>query len=267
MPNKAAIYRRVSTEEQAREGYSLDAQYRNLTKYCEYKGYVVVAAYVDEGVSARTTKNRHGFMQMMADAKDGKFNIIVSWSVSRLSRSVADLYNTWERLKQYGVEIESQSENFDTSTAIGTAVFGLIGVFAQLESDITSERVKVAARERAEQGKRTCSDVLGYDRCGKDTLAVNDQEAEIVRYIYGKYIEYRNLSAVAECCRLNGYTGKRGRQLKAESIKKILSCPVYVGCNRFKGELYKGAHEPIITTKTYSKAQRMLGNTFPVSRR
>ena len=258
-PRRAALYKRVSTPEQAREGYSLEAQERNLRRYCDYKGYLIVGTYADEGISGRYTANRPDFTRLMADARAHEFDVVVVWSISRLSRSVRDLYNTWGELRNYDVEIESQSESFDTSSAMGRAMFGIIGVFAQLESDVTSERVSAAMRERAEQGKRTCNDVLGYDNCGKDTFTVNGREAEIVRYIYNKYAEFRNLSAVAECCQLSGYTGKRSRPLKAESVKKILTCPIYVGYNRYMGNLYHGQHEPIISLKLYNSVQQALG--------
>jgi site-specific DNA recombinase len=256
---RAAIYKRVSTIEQAKEGYSLDSQEKNLQKYCSFKNYHVVGIYADEGISGKDTINRPSYMSLMSDAKERKFDIVVIWTVSRLSRSVADLYNTWKMLNQYGIEIESQSECFDTSSAMGRAMFGIIAVFSQLESDITSERVKNAARERAEQGKRTCNEVLGYDVCGKDTFAVNERESEIVKYIFDKFVEFRSFSAIAECCKLKCYTGKRGRELKAESVKKILRCPLYVSYNRFLGELYKGQHEPIIELSIYNKVQRLIG--------
>ncbi len=255
---RAVIYRRVSTEEQAREGYSLAAQKSNLLKYCNLKEYEVVGMYADEGLSGRNIKKRPEFLRMLEDAQQEKFDVIIIWSISRLSRSVADLYNTWVILEKFGVSIESQTEAFDTNTAMGRAMFGLLGVFAQLESDVTSERVKVATRERAEQGKRTCHYILGYDNLGKDSFSINEKESEIIRYIYQKYIEFRNFSAVAECCNLKGYRGKLGKPFKAESIKKILMCPVYIGYNRFKGKLYKGDYKPLIDVKMFDKIQRLL---------
>ena len=79
-----------------------------------------------------------------------------------------------------------------------------------------------------------------------------------MRYIFDRYLEYRNLSAVAELCRLRGYTGKRGRVQTAESIRRILICPVYAGYNSYKGQLHKGCHAPIISVKDYNRVQRIL---------
>lgn len=83
-------------------------------------------------------------------------------------------------------------------------------------------------------------------------------DAERVRYIFDRYTEYRNLSAVAELCRLRGYTGKRGKVQTAESIRRVLTCPVYAGYNSYKGQLYKGRHAPIISVKDYNRVQRIL---------
>ena len=255
---RAVIYKRVSTLDQAQEGYSLSAQDTALRKYCVYKGYTIVAEYADEGISGKCTNNRPGFMRMLQDASNKKYDVIVIWSLSRLSRSVSDLYNTWSILNRYNINIESQTENFDTSTAMGKAIFGLLAIFAQLESDLTSERVKFAAHERASQGKRTCNEVLGYDNCGKDTFTINANEAKIVKYIFDQYLQLKNLLTVSEKCDARSYKGKRGKDIKAESVKKILSNPIYVGFNKFHDNLYQGNHDPIINKETYNKVQALL---------
>jgi site-specific DNA recombinase len=118
--------------------------------------------------------------------------------------------------------------------------------------------LKFAALERAQQGKRTCNYALGYDVCGKDTFAINVREAEIVRCIYAWYQECRNFTSVAERCRVDGWTGKQGKPLRAESVKKILTRPLYAGYNSFKGRLYRGSHPSIISVEKYNQVQRLL---------
>ena len=208
---RVAIYVRVSTLDQALEGYSLAAQERVLREWCATNGYVIVDIYADEGISGKDIEHRPDMRRLLEDAQLGNFDLVLIWALSRLTRSVADLYDTWELLSSCGVDVKSYTEPFDTSTPIGRAMVGLLGVFAQMERELTAERVRVAIEERATQGKRTCNTVLGYDLDGKDTFKINELEAERIRYIFSKYIEYRNLSAVAELCRLKGYTGKRGR--------------------------------------------------------
>jgi site-specific DNA recombinase len=260
-PLRAALYIRVSTERQATEGYSLEAQEHNLRKGCEVKGYIVAAVYKDEGISAKDIAHRPGLLQLLEDSKSGDFDIVYFWSLSRFTRSVADLYDLYLRLSKVSVEIGSHTEPIDTTTPVGRAVMGVLAVFAQMEREITSERVYCAMEERARQGKRTCNEVLGYDLLGKDSLTINEIEAERVRYMFEKYLEYKNLTALAELCNVRGYVGKRGRIFRAWHICMILTRPVYCGYNSFDGSIYKGFHEPIISVKIFNKVQTILAQS------
>lgn len=255
---RVAIYIRVSTLDQAREGYSLAAQEHALRQHCADKGHAIYRIYADEGISGKDIKHRPAMRELLDDADAGQYDIVLVWALSRLTRSVADLYNSWERITRRNISLVSYTEAFDTSTPTGRAMMGLLGVFAQMEREITAERVRAAMAERAAQGKRTTNEVLGYDLDGQDGLRINDAEAERVRYIFTKYVEYRNLSAVAEMCDLKGYHGKRGRVFKAEHIKVILTRPIYAGYNTFCGEIYRGTHEPIINMTDFNRVQRLL---------
>lgn len=261
-----AIYIRVSTLDQAIGGYSLAAQRRILDQWVCDHGYTVYSVYEDAGISGKDIIHRPAMIQLLEDAKEGKFELVLVWALSRLTRSVADLYNTWEILCHRNIDIKSHTEPFDTSSVVGRAMMGILGVFAQMERELTSERVKMAMAERASSGKRTCNEVLGYDLDGSDSLKINQSEAERVQYIFDRYLEYHNLSAVAELCRLKGYVGKRGCQFKAQHIKKILANPVYAGYNSFKGNLYKGNYEPLIEKRLWDKVQKLISQTKTVGR-
>lgn len=258
MADRVAIYTRVSTLDQAREGYSLDAQRKTLTRWAQEREYTIIGYYADEGISGKDITHRPAMQRLLDDVTDNKIDIIVVWALSRFTRSVADLYNMWDLLSAHQCGLVSYTEAFDATTITGRAMLGVLGIFAQMEREYTAERVRAAAAERAVQGKRTCNEVLGYDLDGKDTLKINPVEAERVRYIFAKYIEHHSLSAVAELCRLRGYTGKRGRPQTAESIRKILTRPIYAGYNAFHGALYKGQHRPIVSVREYNHVQRLL---------
>ena len=255
---RAAIYIRVSTTDQVRDGYSLAMQERELREYCKGKNHEVVAVYRDEGISGKDIKHRPGMLQL--------FDIILVWSLSRFSRSVADLYQICDDLDKKNISLVSHTEQFDTTTVMGRAMLGIIAVFAQMEREITGDRVRAAMQERAVQGKRTCHEVLGYDKLGADSFTINPKEAEMVQYIYSKFLEYRNLSAVAELCRLKGYRGKRGRVPGPWSVKVILSRPIYAGYNSFCGELYKGLHPAIVSEQDFNKVQWLLNQPQIVGR-
>lgn len=253
----AALYIRVSTLDRAREGYSLAAQQAALEAWAREHNYVS-ALYQDAGISGKDINHRPAMRQLLADVEAGKIAVVAVWALSRLTRSVADLYATWELLDAHRVGLTSYTEAFDTNTPTGRAMMGLLGVFAQMEREITAERVRAAMAARAAQGKRTCSCVLGYDLAGADSLVPNPAEAEIVRYIYSKYLEHKSLSAVAELCRLLGYTGKRGRTMTAWSVRLILTRPIYAGYNSWRGQLIRGQHEPLVSVQEYNRVQRLL---------
>jgi site-specific DNA recombinase len=115
---RTAIYCRVSTEEQAREGFSIAAQKKTLESFCQIKGWNIVKEYVDEGISGKTTR-RPAFQQLLCDLRCGKFDAVIVWKINRLSRKNADLLNTAETLREHGVSLLSFSEQFDSSTPSG----------------------------------------------------------------------------------------------------------------------------------------------------
>lgn len=253
-----AIYTRVSTREQALEGYSLEAQERILTEYCKARKYTIYKVYSDRGISAKDIKHRPSLLSLLADAKAGRFSIILVWKLTRFSRNLADLTTTCETLDKIGVALISYSEAFDSHTPAGRMVRSMLGTVAQFEREVIAENISLGMLERARQGKRTCSSVLGYDKDGKDSLKINMEEAEIVKYIFNSYTIRKSITEVANLCKNMGIRGKRGRILSSESVHTILTAPIYAGYNRFKGELYKGNHPPIITPHEFNVVQRII---------
>ena len=254
---RAALYTRVSTLDQAVEGYSLEAQRKALEAWAQVKGYTDSVLYTDAGLSGKDIKHRPEMQRMLEDIRTRGYNAVLVWSLSRLTRSVADLYSIWGKLQKNEVALLSYTESFDTNTPTGRAMMGLLGVFAQMEREITAERVSAALEERAAQGKLTCSDVLGYDRVD-DRLMINEHEAERVRYIYEQYLTGKSLTEVARGCERMGYYGKRGRHFKAWHIHVILTRPIYAGYNSYHGNAYLGTHKPIISQEVWQQTQEQI---------
>lgn len=244
--------------DQAEDGYSLAAQERTLRNWCSAKHLSVYKVYADKGLSGKDMEHRPEMLRLMKDAEHGKFSVVVFWALSRFTRSVVDLYSTMTIFQKFNISMASYTEPFDTSTPMGRATIGIIGVFAQLERELTSERVYAAMQERARQGKRTSNEVLGYDAHGKDTYIINPAEAEYVRFCFAQYLKIQNLSDVAEEARLHGYHGKRGCLPTPWHISIILSNPIYAGYSRFDGEIYQSSHPPLITVDMYNAVQRLL---------
>ena len=255
---RIAIYIRVSSLDQVREGYSLEAQEKTLRKWCGDRKYEVFDLYADKGISGKDIEHRPDMNRLLKDAKEGKFDTVLFWALSRFTRSVSDLYSTMENFQKWNVDMVSYTEAFDTSTPMGRAMIGIVGVFAQLARELTCERVSAAMAERASQGKRTCSEILGYDLDGKDSFKINEKEAEYVRFCFNKYLLWKNLSKVAYEANRHGFRGKRGKKPTTWSIQKILTRTQYCGFNTFHGEIYKGNYESIIDVEIFNKVSTLL---------
>lgn len=258
MKQKAALYIRVSTTEQAQEGYSLDAQERVLAEYCKAHKYEIYRIYKDEGISAKDIAHRPGMLSLLADAAENKFEKIIVWKLTRFSRNLADLTATCEQLDKQGISLVSYSEAFDSTTPAGRMVRSMLATVAQFEREVISENVRLGMIERAKQGKRTCSSVLGYDISGTDSLKINEEEAVCVRFIFDNYETRKSISEVRRLCNKKGLRGKRGKLLREQAILTILTRTVYAGWNLFKGEIYKGDYAPIISIKQFNRVQRII---------
>lgn len=255
---RAAIYIRVSTVEQAQEGYSLPAQERTLRTYCDLKGYTVHHVYADEGKSAKDIKHRPQIQQLIKDGVQGKFDVVVIWSITRFSRRLIDLCNTCETLGNRGIYLESFSEPFDSRTAIGRMIRDILGVIAQWERETNSENVRLAMKERAMQGNRTISYMLGYDSIDGGGLKINRKEAKIVRYIFDAYEKHRSFTTVAHLCEKRGYVGKKGNVLSPQSITVILTRFAYCGYYGWHRQPIKGDFTPIISIEQYNRVQAII---------
>lgn len=255
---KVAIYTRVSTRDQALEGYSLDAQERVLLEYCTARKYNVYKIYTDEGISAKDIKHRPGMLALLDDAKEKKFEAILIWKLTRFSRNLADLTATCEMLDKLGIALVSYSEAFDSNTPAGRMVRSMLGTVAQFEREVTAENVVLGMLERAKQGKRTCHHVLGYEKDGRDSFKIDPIGAEKVRFIYDSYLIYKSITEVTELCRIKDIRGQRGSQFRTQGILTILTRPVYAGYNLFQGNIYKGIHPAIIPVQKFNKVQRLI---------
>lgn len=254
----AALYIRVSTTEQALEGYSLAAQEHVERNFCKMKGYEVYKVYSDEGISAKDIIHRPGILDLLTDARNKCFSVIVVWKLTRFSRSISNLTTVCDELDKLGVYLISCTESFDCTTPSGRMIRSVLGVIAQFEREVISENVKLGLLERARQGKPMCSHVLGYDKIDKDTFIINEKEADYVHFAYDNYLKLKDINQLTVLCRDKGYRGKRGLPPCPESLHKILTHPIYCGYNRYSGRLFKGDHVPIIAIDTYNKVQNML---------
>lgn len=263
-----ALYARVSTAEQAQEGYSIDEQVARLEKYCEAHGRKDMARYVDGGFTGANT-NRPALQEMIRDVAAGKVDKVLVYKLDRLSRSQKDTLELIEDVfLANGCDFESMTERFDTGTSFGRAMVGILAVFAQLEREQIKERMGLGRAGRAKEGKYHGGghSPYGYDYIDGN-LVVNDDEARMVREIFRLYNEGWSVKKIEK---KGGFRSRVGGELNGRTIKGILSNNIYVGIIKHKGEEYQGEHEHIISDELFDQTQEKMRLYYegisPVSR-
>ncbi|MDI6824688.1 MAG: recombinase family protein [Bacillota bacterium] len=264
----AALYIRVSTEEQAREGYSIAAQKERLLSFCQAQGWTPTGIYADEGHSGATLA-RPELSRLRRDAAQGNINLVLVWKVDRLSRKVAHLAQLVEEFDRHGVGLRSLTEPFDTSHAAGRAFLQMLGVFAELERENIRERSKLGIRKRVQQGfVHGRPTMIGYRFAGKGRVEIDPGGAEVVRWIFNQYLQGVGTLRIAQQL-VQGVPGLQAdilyrefRHVSPHSVRDrvawILKNPIYAGWSTVNGERFPGRHQAIIDPETFERVQQLL---------
>src|SRR3989475_7049641 len=191
---RVAVYTRVSTEDQAKEGFSLDAQRERLEAYCKARGWQIAKSYVEDGHSGRDTK-RPAYQRMMSERADWDTLLVIK--MDRIHRNSRNFMEMMEDLETWGRNFVSATESFDTSTAMGRFVMDIIQRIAQLESEQIGERVKMGMTQKARVGPGILGfhPPLGYD-VTEGRLVPIEAEAEVVREMFDLCLEGRTLEEI-----------------------------------------------------------------------
>ncbi|QSB11700.1 recombinase family protein [Lysinibacillus fusiformis] len=281
-PKKVAIYARVSTTEQAEEGYSIDEQIRVLKEFCEKEGYGVYDEYVDRGISGKNITGRPAIKRLLADAEQKKFDIVLVWKMNRLARKSLDLMNIVEQLNSKNIAFRSYTEKYETETPTGKLHFQMMAAIAEYERNNIAENVKMGMIARAKDGQWNGGQVMGYDVVEKDSenkkrkqtgLQINEQEAKIIRLIFQMYTTGHGYKAIANKINQDGYRTKKNKTFSLNAIKTIVTNPVYAGYIRYNVRrdwnekrrnninpnpiIVKGEHPSIISEETWKIAQKV----------
>ena len=253
---RVAIYIRVSTQEQAQEGYSVGEQKTRLTAYCQAQAWIIADTYVDGGYSG-SNLNRPGIQKLISEIEN--FDVVLVYKLDRLSRSQRDtLYLIEEIFLPNKIDFVSMQESFDTSSPFGKAMIGLLAVFAQLEREQIKERTRMGKIARAKAGLHHGAGYIpiGYTyQNGK--LIVNPYEAEQVRKIYEWYLGGLSLQSIVDRLHENGYTNRYSSYNTWTSVRNILSNITYTGKFRYGEVTVENAHEAIITAEQFQAVQAM----------
>ncbi len=222
-------YCRVSTDKEDQLN-SLETQKEFFTQYAQQTGHTLLRIYADEGISGTRTKNRSQFLQLMQDAKNQDFSLLVVKDVSRLARNTLDLLTCIRALKSLGIETQFLTANM-TSMGNSEFVLTIFAALAQEESANLSKRVKFGKHLNASKG-RVPNLVYGYDKTSGDyfNLRINESEAKVIRQMYDWYLE-EGLGGIAIAKRLNamGIRTKRNAQWSDATARNVLSNELYGG--------------------------------------
>lgn len=256
---KAGLYIRVSTLEQAQEGYSIGAQKERLIAFCKAHDWAIADIYVDGGYTGANL-DRPGMQKLISEI--GKMDVVLVYKLDRISRSQKDtLYLIEEVFLANNVDFVSMNESFDTATPFGRAMIGILSVFAQLEREQIKERTQMGRIARAKQGlyHGGGSMPIGYDyKDGK--LVVNEYEAMQIKKIFEWYIGGMATDKIAERLKAEGYRNKYKSWETingSATVTRIISNDVYLGTTRFGDVVTENTHEPIITREQFEKAQEI----------
>lgn len=256
----AAIYTRVSSFEQARDGYSLDAQKRTLEKYAEAMNYSIFKHYSDEGIPGKQMKNRPGLLNMLEDVRQEKVSVVLIWKITRLGRNTVELLQMCDLFKKYNVRLISITESFDTNTSMGKLFFCVLSAFAEYENEVRAENIRAGLEERARQGRRTFARAFGFDIDGEKTN-INEKERDQLLYFHHLFQNIQNLNQCAKILRQKGCVGKKGVPLSAGALASLLSSLASISVCQIKksGELFYLKDVPeLIDPSIFIESQRIL---------
>ncbi|MDW4220457.1 cassette chromosome recombinase CcrC [Staphylococcus saprophyticus] len=292
MNKKIALYSRVSTSEQSERGYSIHEQEQVLIKEVgkNFPGYDY-ETYIDSGISGKNIEERPAMKRLLCDVKNNKIEMVLSWKLNRISRSMRDVFNIIHDFKEHGVGYKSISENIDTSNASGEVLVTMFGLIGSIERTTLISNVKMSMNAKARSGEAITGRVLGYKLSlnpltQKNDLVIEENEANIIREIFDLYLNHnKGLKAITTILNLKGYRTINKKPFSIFAVKYILNNPVYKGFVRFNNHqnwaverrsgkndekdliLVKGKHEAIISEEIFDQVhEKLVAKSFKPGR-
>lgn len=260
MKKRVFIYIRVSTREQAEEGYSIGEQEDRLKKYCEAMEWQLVKVYIDPGYTG-SNMERPALKEMIKQIEKGNADIVLVDKLDRLSRSQFDtLYLIRKVFTENDCAFVSRAEAFDTSSSFGRAMVGILSVFAELERERIKERMADGKEGRAKEGKYKGGGNVpigfNYDQeTGK--LIENEYESMQVREVFELFNKRTPIYTIMTIMNDKGYRTKYG-EWKEITIRTMVANRVYLGEIKHKDKWYEGLHDAIISQEVFDRAQKIL---------
>jgi DNA invertase Pin-like site-specific DNA recombinase len=277
---RCAVYTRKSTEDGLDQEFnSLDAQHEACAAFIASQaglGWKLLPDRYDDGGISGGTMERPALQRLLQDIRDRKVDVVVVYKIDRLTRSLMDFSKIVEIFDAAGVSFVSVTQQFNTTTSMGRLTLNVLLSFAQFEREVTAERIRDKIAASKAKGMWMGGVVpLGY-RAENRKLVVNDDEADIVRHLFARYLDLKSVRALSEAARAEGLTGRAQRRRNGAIIATmpfgrgnlyhLLSNPIYVGKIRHKDTLHDGEHQAIIAQEVFDQTQALLATQAPVRR-
>ena len=252
----AGIYKRVSTLDQKREGFSLPEQEEKLREFCKFKGYQIYKVYEDAGISAKNDK-RPAYQEMIQDIKDKKINVIVAFKLDRLTRSVYDIEKLMKFVNDNDCDIDCMADESNTTTSNGRMVMRIMTSVSQNEIEKCSERTKFGMVGAIKSGHIPNRSPLGFTRDNKK-LVPDPLTKDIVVRVFDLYLEGKSHQTIANIFNKEQVLNKTNWY--DSTIQKILSNELYKGDfangKRTKQPIYyENVVEPIVSKEKWNNCQ------------
>ena len=253
----AGLYIRVSTEDQAREGFSLPEQEKRLRAMCEYKGYEIYKVYEDAGISAKTGNSRPGFEELLQDIRDKKCNTIVVLKLDRLTRSVFDWEKIIRFLEENDAYLDCANDDINTTNANGKMISRILTSVSQNEIERTSERTKFGMVGAIKEGHIPHKAPFGYKHVNKKLIPDEATKDQVIR-IFNLYYQGNSYQTISNLYNKEKVFGKTN--WKDSTILKIIENPIYKGDfihgKRTKNPTYyEDVVEPLISKELWEECQ------------
>ena len=257
---RAALYARVSTEEQADQGYSLAAQLQMLRDFCEVFDMEIAGEYIDDGYSGTNTR-RPAYRRMFSSDERKKWDALVVIKMDRIHRNSKNFMLMIEDLSKNGQSFFSTTERIDTTTAVGRFAMDVIQRIAQLESEQIGERTKFGMVQKAEQkdGVMGFQPPYGYSVEDGELISMDDEQI-IVRRIFQSYLDGDTLEDIAADLNSSFIRTRNGNQWNKYNLRNILHNPVYAGYMRWEEHLIGHHADRPITVDEFNQVQRLMAS-------
>lgn len=271
---RCAIYTRKSNEEGLELEYnSLDNQYDSCKKYIEsqqHEGWVLINKRYDDGGFTGGNLERPALKQLISDIENGLIDMVVVYKIDRLSRSLLDFAKLMDVFEKSKTTFVSVTQSFNTNDSMGRLILNILLSFAQFEREMTGDRIRDKVRMQKNKGMWTGGVVpLGYDINDKK-LIINQEEAEVIKFIFSSFIETGSVFEVLEKANQIGYKTKtyiskngnvkEGTNFNRGTIYKVLKNKIYTGKieNKSTNMVFDGAHDAVVSEEDFLKIQEIM---------